>query len=310
MDAAVSLRGLVKSFGTFRAVDSLSLEVPRGVIFGLIGPNGAGKTTTIRMIMDILRPDTGEVRVLGHPMRDGVKGRVGYLPEERGLYRKMKVIEMLEFQGSIKGSSISDARKEATGWLERLEIGGWKDKKVEELSKGMQQKIQFAAAVLGRPDLLILDEPFTGMDPVNQNLFRDVILELSREGTTILFSTHQMDTAERLCREIAMIDHGKVVLNGTLGEVKERFGRNSIQMEFEGDGSFLKALPGVGHVDNSGQYVELRLEQGAEPQAVLRSAVDRVRIRRFEVVAPSLHNIFIEQVGADAVPAGGRDHGA
>ena len=310
METAVSLRGLVKAFGQFRAVDGVSLEVPRGEIFGLIGPNGAGKTTTIRMIMDIIRPDEGEIRILGAPIDDSVKTRVGYLPEERGLYKKMKVLDMLEFQGSIKGAKIPDARKESSAWLERLEIGDWKDKKCEELSKGMQQKVQFIIAVLGKPELLILDEPFSGMDPVNQELFKDVILDLHRQGSTILFSTHQMETAERLCKEIALIDHGKVVLNGTLAAVKERFGKNSVQIEFDGDGSFLKTLPGVGRVEDGGRYSELRLEAGADPQAILRASMERLKVRRFEVVAPSLHSIFIEQVGGVSTSAPGKDYGA
>ncbi len=297
MDPAVSLRDLVKTFGTHRAVDGVSLDIPAGEIFGLIGPNGAGKTTTIRMILDIIRPDSGEVRVLGEPAGDGTKGRIGYLPEERGLYRKMKVIEMLEFQGAIKGASPSSARREAGGWLDRLELGEWKDRKVEDLSKGMQQKVQFVGAVMGRPELLILDEPFSGLDPVNQNLFKDVMLELNRAGSTIIFSTHQMDTAEKLCREIGLINRGRMVLNGLLSAIKARLGKNSVLVEVEGDGSFLAGLPGVARVDDYGQYLEIRLHENADPQALLRASIGRVGIRRFEIMAPTLHSIFIEQVG-------------
>jgi ABC-2 type transport system ATP-binding protein len=284
MEEAVTLQELVKAFGEHRAVDGLSMQVPLGRVFGLIGPNGAGKTTTIRMIMDIIRPDSGEVRILGSAAANGAKQHIGYLPEERGLYKKMKVIEMLEFQGSIKGARIGDARREAAGWLDRLGIGDWKEKKVEELSKGMQQKAQFVAAVMGKPQLLILDEPFSGMDPVNQNLFKDVIVDLNRQGTTILFSTHQMDTAERLCREIALINKGKVVLDGSLAAIKQKFGRNAIQMEYDGDDDFLKELPGVVRMDGFGQYVELRLEPGSDPQTILAAAAGRLRIRRFEQV--------------------------
>jgi len=297
VDPAVSLRDLVKTFGTHRAVDGVSLDIPAGEIFGLIGPNGAGKTTTIRMILDIIRPDSGEVRVLGEPAGDGTKGRIGYLPEERGLYRKMKVIEMLEFQGAIKGASPSSARREAGGWLDRLELGEWKDRKVEDLSKGMQQKVQFVGAVMGRPELLILDEPFSGLDPVNQNLFKDVMLELNRAGSTIIFSTHQMDTAEKLCREIGLINRGRMVLNGLLSAIKARLGKNSVLVEVEGDGSFLAGLPGVARVDDYGQYLEIRLHENADPQALLRASIGRVGIRRFEIMAPTLHSIFIEQVG-------------
>jgi len=297
MEAAVSLRDLVKTFGTHRAVDGISLEVPRGLIFGLIGPNGAGKTTTIRMILDIIRPDSGEVRVLGLPAGDRVRDRVGYLPEERGLYRKTKVLEMLEFQGAIKGASPAAAKREAAGWLDRLGLAEWKDRKVEDLSKGMQQKVQFVGAVMGKPELLILDEPFAGLDPVNQNLFKDAMMEINRAGATIIFSTHQMETAEKLCREIALIDRGRIVLEGPLTAVKSRFGKNSVLVEYDGDGGFLRSLPGVARVDDYGGYREVRLRDGADPQALLRALVERVAVRRFEIVQPTLHNIFIEQVG-------------
>ncbi len=302
METAVSLRGVVKTFGSFRAVDGVTFDVPRGDVFGILGPNGAGKTTTIRMIMDILRPDAGEVRILGERLGDVLKDRIGYLPEERGLYRKMKVAEMLEFHGAIKGMSRTEARRAALLWLDRLQLGDWKDRKVDELSKGMQQKAQFVAAVLAKPDLLVLDEPFSGMDPVNQNLFKDVILDLNRTGTTILFSTHQMETAEKLCKRIVLIDHGKVVREGVLAEIKAGFGRNSVLLEFEGDGEFLRWLPHVIGVDDYGQYTEVLLEPGADPQKLLAEASPRLRIRRFEVVSPTLHSIFIALVG------GGRTH--
>jgi ABC-2 type transport system ATP-binding protein len=303
LDSAVSLRSLVKTFGQHRAVDGVSLEIPRGIIFGLIGPNGAGKTTTIRMILDIIRPDSGEVMVLGLPAGNQVKDRVGYLPEERGLYRKTKVLEMLEYQGSLRGATPSAARKEASEWLDRMGLAEWKGRKVEDLSKGMQQKVQFIGAALGNPQLLILDEPFSGLDPVNQNTFKDLMLELNRKGASIIFSTHQMDTAEKLCKEIALINQGKIVLNGTLSQIKSRFGKNSVMVEFDGDGSFLQGLPGVARVDDYGQYREVRLQDGADPQALLRAAVERVRVRRFEIMEPTLHNIFIEQVGGHSAHA-------
>jgi ABC-2 type transport system ATP-binding protein len=301
MDAAISLRGVVKAFDDFRAVDGITLDIPQGEIFGLLGPNGAGKSTTIRMIMDIIRPDTGTISVLGKPSTENVRHHVGYLPEERGLYKKMKVLDVLSFQGSLTGATPAAARVEAKGWLEKLEIADWADKKVEELSKGMQQKIQFAAAVLGNPPILILDEPFSGMDPVNQNLFKDRILELNRKGTTIVFSTHQMETAERLCKEIALINKGQLVLSGPLAKVKEGFGRNSVLLEYEGDGAFLSALPGVARIDGYGSYSEIRLETGADPQAILRAVAGRLKVTKFEIVAPTLHNIFIEKVGATNV---------
>jgi ABC-2 type transport system ATP-binding protein len=303
MDTAIALRDVVKEFDGFRAVDGISFDISAGGIFGLLGPNGAGKSTTIRMIMDIIRPDTGTITVLGQSSQDNVRHNVGYLPEERGLYKKMKVLDMLEFLGTLTGAKPRDARKESQGWLERLEIADWAAKKIEELSKGMQQKIQFAAAVLGKPPVLILDEPFSGMDPVNQNLFKDVILELNRGGTTIVFSTHQMETAEKLCKEIALINKGKLVLSGSLAKVKEGFGKNSLLIEYEGDGSFLSSLPGVARVDGYGSYSELRLEAGADPQEVFRAVAGRLRVSKFEVVAPTLHNIFIEKVGASPMPA-------
>jgi ABC-2 type transport system ATP-binding protein len=303
MNAAVCLRGVVKSFGEFRAVDDVTFDVPAGRVFGLLGPNGAGKTTTIRMILDILRPDAGEVLVLGKNHGEGVRRHVGYLPEERGLYRKMKVIEMLEFAGSLKGASPAAARQEAAGWLERLEIAGWAQKKVEELSKGMQQKVQFIGAVLGKPEILILDEPFSGMDPVNQNVFKNAILDLKRAGTTVIFSTHQMETAERLCDAIALINKGRLVLYGAMGDVKAGFGKNSVLLEFEGDGAFLKTLPGVSRLDDYGRWVEIRLDASADPQQILHAASARLKVHKFEIVAPTLHNIFIEKVGAAIEPA-------
>ena len=298
MDHAVAIRDVVKTFGEHRAVDGVSFDIPRGSTFGLIGPNGAGKTTTIRMILDIIRPDSGEVRVLGKSHGDGVRRHVGYLPEERGLYRKMKVLDMLEFAGSLRGAKPPAARKEAAEWLEKLELQGWAQKKVEELSKGMQQKVQFIGAVLGKPELLILDEPFSGMDPVNQNTFKNAILELRRSGATVLFSTHQMETAERLCDSIALIDKGALVLYGPLAEIKAGFGKNSVLLEFEGDATFLAKTPGVSSIDDYGRWVEIRLDAGADPQAILRAAAERLRVLKFEIVAPTLHNIFIEKVGA------------
>jgi ABC-2 type transport system ATP-binding protein len=300
---AIEVQALRKTYpGGVEAVKGVDFSVEEGELFGLLGPNGAGKSTTIRMIMDIIRPDSGSVEVLGKPAAQSVRRHVGYLPEERGLYKKMKVLDVLEFQGSLTGASPRDARVEAKLWLEKLEIADWADKKVEELSKGMSQKIQFAAAVLGKPAVLILDEPFSGMDPVNQNLFKDRILELNRAGTTIVFSTHQMETAERLCKEIALINKGQLVLSGPLAKVKAGFGKNSILLEYEGDGGFLPSIPGVARVDAYGSYSEIRLEPGADPQGVLHAVAARLKVSKFEIVAPTLHNIFIEKVGATGVP--------
>ena len=297
MSHTITVNHISKSYGELVAVNDLSLEVHQGSIFGLLGPNGAGKSTTIRMIVNITMPDQGEIRLFGEPMNERLQERVGYLPEDRGLYKKMKIGEQLLFFAELKGLKRNDAKKRVDTWLERIGMSDWKLKRWEELSKGMQQKIQFIVAAMGEPELLILDEPFTGMDPVNQDLFKDVILEQNRKGATILFSTHQMDTAERLCKAIALINKGKVVLSGSLSELKSRFGKSSVVIEYEGDGSFLATAPGVGRADISGEYAEVRLSPGADAQGLLRACVDRLKIRRFEVVAPTLHNIFIEEVG-------------
>ena len=294
---------MVKEFGDHRAVDGVTFSIPTGGVFGLLGRNGAGKTTTLRMLMDIIRPDSGRIEVLGGPLNGETRDRIGYLPEERGLYPKMKVRDMLTFQGSLKGRSHAESNRKIGPWIERLDLGDWQGKKVEELSKGMQQKVQFIAAVASEPDLLILDEPFSGMDPVNQDLFKDLILEINRSGSTIVLSTHVMDTAERLCQQIALIDHGKVVLEGPLAEVKKRFGKNSLLLEYDGDGAFLSTLPMVEKVNDYGQHVELQLRPDADDQEVLRLAMSRLRVRRFEIVAPRLHNIFVQQVGPEAARA-------
>ena len=299
MSGILSLTEITKTFGDHRAIDGLSFDVQPGSIFGLLGRNGAGKTTTLRMIMDIIRPDSGTVEVFGRAMEESAKDRIGYLPEERGMYPKMKVLDMLQFFGTVKNLSPSDAKEKASRWLDRLDLGDWKTKKGEELSKGMQQKAQFAGAILAGPELLILDEPFSGMDPVNQDIFKDLILELNREGCTIIFSTHVMDQAERLCNEIALIDGGKAVLAGNLDSIKQRFGNNAVQMEFKGDGSFIERLPYVKSADDYGGYVEITLGDGASPQDLLRESSPRLEIRRFEIMTPTLHNIFIQQVGGD-----------
>lgn len=300
MPSAVTLERLVKTFDTHRAVDGVSLTVPEGSIFGLLGRNGAGKTTSIRMLMDIIRPDSGRVEVLGAPRADDVKDRIGYLPEERGLYPKMKVLDQLQFAGTLKGMDGGEARRRAGEWLERLELGEYGPKKVEELSKGMQQKVQLIAALLSEPELLILDEPFSGMDPVNQDVFKDLILERNRAGASIIFSTHVMESAEKLCDRIALIDHGRVLLDGPIQDIKERFGRNAVLLEYDGDGSFVAGLPGVKDVNDYQRYVEVRLEDDADPQVLLAAVAGRLTVRRFEIVAPTLHSIFVQTVGGDA----------
>jgi len=296
---AVELRDVRKTYDTFVAVDNLSFDIPAGRIFGLLGPNGAGKTSTIRMMLGITIPDSGQVTMFGEKFHRELLHRVGYLPEERGLYRKMKVGEHLVFLGELGGLSAAEAGKRARAWAERMEISTWLDKKVEELSKGMQQKIQFIATILHDPDFIVMDEPFSGLDPVNTALLKDVLLELKQKGKTVLFSTHRMDTVERLCDSICLVNRGRVVLDGDLKQIKARYGRNNIQVQYEGDGAFLKDPALVKTANDYGNYVEVQLAPGADPQELLRRLTARARVSKFELVEPSLEEIFIDVVGKD-----------
>ena len=302
---AILLGGIRKSFGHTLAVRDLDLTVPRGSIYGLLGPNGAGKTTTIRIILDILGADAGTVEILGSQDIEAVRGQIGYLPEERGLYQKMKVVELLEFFGELKGMKRKDARHEAQVGLERLGLSDRADEKLETYSKGMQQKVQFLSTILHRPNLLILDEPFSGLDPLNVDLLKRMVLERQREGATILFSTHMIEDAERLCERVCMIAGATKVLDGTVADVKAASGRREVAIAFEGSGAFLDAPGLVERVSDHGQYVEVRLADGADPQELLRRAVaDGTRLSRFELIEPSLREIFIEkatQAGLEAV---------
>jgi len=293
---AVILRDVSKAFDSVKAVDGMSFAIATGTIYGLLGPNGAGKTTTIRMMMRIIYPDSGEIEILGNPLRDVPKDRIGYLPEERGVYRKMKVIDLLTFFGEIKSMSPKVARKTSGEWLERLELGDVADKKVEEFSKGMQQKVQFIATVMHEPDLIILDEPFSGLDPVNVEVLKDIILEFRGKGHTIIFSTHMMEQVEKLCEEICLINRGRKVLEGPLTSIKRSYGHDTVTMRFEGDGAFLSGLPEVASINPKGREVFLRLTDGANPDAILREAAGRLSIQKFEVSEPSIHDIFVEQV--------------
>lgn len=294
---SVELKSVRKAYGNFLAVDDLSFSIAPGTVFGLLGPNGAGKTSTIRMMIGIILPDSGEVRLFGEPFRREHLERIGYLPEERGLYKKMKVLEHLILLGQLHGLSAAEAKRRAESWCQRLEIAGWMQKKVEELSKGMQQKIQFIAALMHEPDFIIMDEPFTGLDPVNTVLLKNVIMELKQGGKSVLFSTHQMEQVERMCDSILLIDRGKAVLHGELREVKSRYGRDTVLLEFEGDPGFLQQSALVQSVKQNGRGVEVRLAPGADPQALLEVAVPRARISRFELLEPTLEEIFIEVVG-------------
>ena len=285
-----------KSFKTVHAVQDLSLELPAGVIFGLLGPNGAGKTTTIRMIMDIIVPDKGKISINGKPNNQKQLDRVGYLPEERGLYRKMKVGELLSFLAEMKGIKPSQSNDRIKMWLTRFELIDRINKKVEELSKGMQQKIQFIATVIHKPKLIILDEPFTGLDPVNTELIKNVMLEQKENGATIIFSTHLMDQVEKLCDSICLINEGKAVLNGELKQVKKNFGRNSILMKYEGDARFLNDRTLVKSFVDHDNFVEIYPAEKVTIKQILQEALKEVEVSKFEIMEPSLHEIFIETV--------------
>jgi ABC-2 type transport system ATP-binding protein len=300
--AAIGLVGVCKAFTGHVAVQDLSLAVEQGSVYGLLGPNGAGKTTTLRMVMNVIAPDAGSVEILGGPAGQASRDRIGYMPEERGLYPRMVVEEQLLFMAEIKGARRADAARRLGPWLERMGLGGWGKRRLNELSKGMQQKTQFISTVLHDPEILILDEPLSGLDPVGADLMREVLVGLSREGKTIVLSSHQMETVERLCDSIALIDKGVRLLEGPVPEVKRRYGKNTVALAYEGDGSFLARLPGVLKVTDSGRHAEIRLSDGADPQAILREAAARLRVSRFEVVEPSLHEIFLDQVQASRRP--------
>jgi ABC-2 type transport system ATP-binding protein len=296
MTHALQLKNVRKAFQGHVAVKGLDLEVPQGSVFGLLGPNGAGKTTSIRMAMDIIGPDAGEVVILGQKSDKALRNRIGYMPEERGLYQKMVVEELLTFMAELKGVRPAESKKRMMPWLEKLGLGGWHKKKANELSKGMQQKVQFIQTLLHDPDILILDEPMSGLDPVGTNVMRDAMIELSRAGKTLIVSSHQMATVEQMCDRVALINKGEKILDGRVSDIKGSYGKNTLILAFEGDGSFLKSLPGVASVNDTGRYAEVRLGPGADPQAILRAATEKLKINRFEVVEPSLHDIFVERV--------------
>jgi ABC-2 type transport system ATP-binding protein len=293
----LALQRVSKSFGDFTAVKNLSLTVRAGRIFGLIGPNGAGKTTTIRMLVNITAPDSGTIKLFGQDINPALQDRIGYLPEERGLYKKMRIGEQLKFFGALKNVPSAEAEKLVDRWLARVELSAWKNKRAKELSKGMQQKIQFIAAVMHDPDLLILDEPFSGLDPVNVELLRDVVLELKAQGKTIIFSTHQMELAEKLCDDICMINKSEKVLDGSLREVKRSFGRNAVALRMEGGESVLSDRNLVAKIDRDSDELEALLAPGASAQELLERLVAAgAQVTRFELVEPSLNDIFIEKV--------------
>ena len=293
----VKVDSVTKKFGDFTAVSNLSLSVRPGRIYGLLGPNGAGKTTTIRMIVNITAPDSGRVELFGRPITEELQDRIGYLPEERGLYKKMKIGDQLKFFAELKSVSSKDVDNRIDTWLTRLRLTEWKNKKAMELSKGMQQKVQFITAILHDPDLLILDEPFSGLDPVNVELLKEIVLELKAAGKTIIFSTHQMEVAEKICDDICLINRSQKVLEGSLREVKQGFGRNSVALRVEGGDQILSDPSRVSKLERHSDEIEVLLAPGASAQDLLEQLVAaKVIISKFEMIEPSLKDIFIQHV--------------
>ena len=298
-EVVVALEEVTKSFGKHVAVDSLSLSIPRGSVYGFIGPNGAGKTSTIRMIMHIHVPDRGRVLVFGQPAGRESTRRIGYLPEERGLYPKMKVLEVIRYFGLLKGAPPADLARRAEQWLERLGLTAWKSKKCQDLSKGMQQKVQFITTIVHEPELVILDEPFSGLDPVNAETLTGIIEELRAAGRTVIFSTHVMEHAEKLCDAVFMICRGKKVLDGTVDSIRASQREAVVEIDAAGDAAPLRAVPGVRAVKQSASAIVVELEPGADPQLLLEAALRQLKITRFEVRSPRLHDIFVRIAGGE-----------
>lgn len=290
-DDAVTLRGVSKSYRKHRAVENLDLRVPERSIYGFIGPNGSGKTTILRMILRIIHPDEGTIEVMGRTRTRAANDQIGYLPEERGLYKKMTVQRLLLYYAKLKQTPKAEAKQQIDRWLQRMDMLDWRARKIETLSKGMAQKVQFIATVISRPKLVILDEPFSGLDPVNLNTIRETIVSLRKEGTTVILSTHDMEMAERMCDSIFMIYQGKKVLNGTLQSIQQRYGEDTIRMSVDGNKRKVAALPGVEDWRDFGQYQEIRFSGDA--QALLRQLANTVRLKSFTVTKPSLHDIFV-----------------
>jgi ABC-2 type transport system ATP-binding protein len=297
---SVQIEGITKRFGDTVAVSDLSLQVPTGSVYGFIGPNGSGKTTTLRMIMRILHPDQGRIRVLGEDVTDrgAASDKIGYLPEERGLYRKMVVNELLQFYAELKG--LRRCQDEIDRWLKRLDLADYGKKKVETLSKGMSQKVQFIATVLHKPELIILDEPFSGLDPVNMEVLRDAILDMKRGGATVIFSTHDMGVAEKMCDYVFMIFKGRKVLDGTMESIQDQYGADTIRVRARGNGDIFGRLSGIDKINDYGKFQELRLTNGTDSQNVLKELAKESRVELFEIARPSLHDIFVRIAGPQA----------
>jgi ABC-2 type transport system ATP-binding protein len=294
----VEMQNITKTFGKHVAVNDLSLSVPQGSVYGFIGPNGSGKTTILRMIMNILYPESGVIKLFSENLQESCTERIGYMPEERGLYMKMKVRELLQFYGELKSGR--KLNSEVDLWLEKLSLSDWANKKIETLSKGMSQKVQFIATVVSRPELIILDEPFTGLDPVNAEAIKDAVLELQSQGTTVIFSTHDMNVAEKMCDFIFMIFKGEKVLDGTLTSIQDRYGSDTIRIQTEDGAGILRDLNGVERINDFGQLQELRMAPGCDPQEILAAIMSRTRVRSFDIVRPSLHDIFLRIAGPEA----------
>jgi ABC-2 type transport system ATP-binding protein len=291
MSSAIVIHDVSKSFGDHAAVRDLSLEVPEGSIYGFIGPNGSGKTTTLRMIMNIILPDRGDITVFGRRSSASARDDVGYLPEERGLYKKMLVRRVLRYYGQLKGRSVADLDPVITAWLARLGLAEWGDKRVDQLSKGMAQKVQFISAIVARPKLVILDEPFSGLDPVNAEVLRDAVFELRRQGTTVVFSTHDMGAAEKMCDRIFMIFRGQKVLDGSLEAIQARYGHDTVRVRLGGGAPVLATIPEVMSVNDHGNFQEVRVD--GDPQRLLQALVQRTSVLQFEITRPSLYEIFV-----------------
>ncbi|MTI88236.1 MAG: ATP-binding cassette domain-containing protein [Balneolaceae bacterium] len=305
--SVISVNNINKAFGKTKAVNDVSFEIEKGRIFGLLGPNGAGKTTTIRMINYILTPDSGEVTINGTIASPETQKMIGYMPEERGLYKKMKVFEQLMYLTQLKGMKASNAKQAIDYWLDRFEASEWKKKEINELSKGMSQKIQFIATIAHDPDIYIFDEPFSGLDPINSETLKEIIIELKEKGKTILFSTHRMEQVEQMCDDICLFNQGEAVLTGKLREIKSSFGENTINLEFEGDGSFLDMLRDVRINNRSTNFAEIRVLNGQSMQDILKLAMEHAEIHKFERIQPSLTEIFISTVGEDNIKKAGLD---
>ena len=291
MTDAIRLTDVTKRFNGVAAVERLTLAVPQGSIYGFIGPNGSGKTTTLRMIMNILLPDEGRIEVLDSSTSMAARDRVSYLPEERGLYKKMTVRRLLRYYGQLKGRSVADLDPPISEWMARMGMQGWDDRKIETLSKGMSQKVQFVAAVISKPELLILDEPFSGLDPVNAEALKDAVLEMRRRGTTVVFSTHDMATAEKMCDRIFMIFRGRKVLDGTLEQIQATYGFDTVRLRTAAGAGALAGLTGVEAVNDYGQLQEIRLS--CDAQKFLQQLAAKTAVHHFEITRPSLHDIFV-----------------